>query len=122
MTTVKRDASGKVAWMRQTLEMKENSGSVDGDNNGFVNIPLTAKEVEAVIYMREVEPNVFRVSLRSKGKINVARIAEKFDGGGHKNAAGCRAHRRLGNNRNLKLFPQLSKPVERLPIKNSKTD
>lgn len=91
LATVKRDESGKVAWMRQTLEMKENSSAVDGDNHGFVNIPLTAKEVEAVIYMREVKPNFFRVSLRSKGNINVARIAEKFDGGGHRNAAGCRA-------------------------------
>jgi phosphoesterase RecJ-like protein len=29
------------------------------------------------------------VSLRSKGKINVARVAERFGGGGHKNASGC---------------------------------
>jgi len=91
LATVKRDKSGKVAWMRQTLEMKQNSGAVDGDNNGFVNIPLAAKEVEAVVYMREVEPNKFRVSLRSKDGINIARVAEKFGGGGHKNAAGCRA-------------------------------
>ena len=89
LSTVKRDQSGKVAWMRQTLGMKKISGSVDGDNSGFVNIPLSAKEVEATIYMREVEPNKFRVSLRSKGNINVARVAEKFEGGGHKNAAGC---------------------------------
>jgi phosphoesterase RecJ-like protein len=90
LATVKRDESGKVAWMRQTLGMKESAGAVDGDNNGFVNIPLAAKEVEAVIYMREVEPNFYRVSLRSKDGINVARIAERFGGGGHKNAAGCR--------------------------------
>jgi phosphoesterase RecJ-like protein len=62
----------------------------DGDNNGFVNIPLAAKEVVASVYMREVEPNFYRVSLRSKGSVNVARVAEKFGGGGHKNAAGCR--------------------------------
>ncbi|MBA3634666.1 MAG: bifunctional oligoribonuclease/PAP phosphatase NrnA [Acidobacteria bacterium] len=91
LATVKRDPSGKVAWMRQTLEMKESSGAVDGDNSGFVNIPLAAKEVEAVVYMREVEPNIFRISLRSKDGINVARVAEKFGGGGHKNAAGCHA-------------------------------
>ncbi|HXG83447.1 MAG TPA: bifunctional oligoribonuclease/PAP phosphatase NrnA [Pyrinomonadaceae bacterium] len=90
LSTVKRDASGKVAWMRQTVEMKETSGAVDGDNNGFVNIPLAAKEVEAVVYMRQVEPEFFRVSLRSKNGVNVARVAEKFGGGGHKNAAGCR--------------------------------
>ncbi|MFN2390675.1 MAG: bifunctional oligoribonuclease/PAP phosphatase NrnA [Pyrinomonadaceae bacterium] len=90
LATVKRDADGKVAWMRQTHAMSENANAVDGDNSGFVNIPLAAKEVEAVVYMRETVPNNYRVSLRSKGGINVARVAEKFGGGGHKNAAGCR--------------------------------
>lgn len=90
LSTVKRDAGGRVAWMRQTLEMSEKAGAVDGDNNGFVNIPLAAKEVEAVVYMRETFSGIYRVSLRSKNGINVARVAEKFGGGGHKNAAGCR--------------------------------
>ena len=90
LATVRRNAAGNIAWLRQTLEMSENADAVDGDNNGFVNIPLAAREVEAVVYMREVQPNVYRVSLRSKDDINVARVAEKFGGGGHKNAAGCR--------------------------------
>jgi len=90
LATVKRSENGKIAWMRQTLEMQENAKSVDGDNNGFVNIPLAAKEVEAVCYMRETQPNAYRVSLRSKDNLNVARVAEKFGGGGHKNASGCR--------------------------------
>ncbi len=90
LNTVKRDASGRIALLRQTLIMRESSGMSDGDNNGFVNIPLAAKEIAAAVYMREVEPDFFRVSLRSKGELNVAKIAEKFEGGGHKNAAGCR--------------------------------
>lgn len=90
LATVERDESGRVAWMRQTLEMSEDAEAAEGDNNGLVNIPLTAREIEAVIYMRETKPSAYRVSLRSKGDINVARIAEKFGGGGHKNAAGCR--------------------------------
>ena len=89
LETVKRDESGRIAWMRQTLSMKVDSKAVDGDNNGFVNIPLAAREVLAVVYMREVGDNKFRVSLRSKGDINVAKVAEKFGGGGHKNASGC---------------------------------
>jgi bifunctional oligoribonuclease and PAP phosphatase NrnA len=88
--TVRRDASGKVAMMRQTLKMREQAGAVDGDNNGFVNIPLAARDVLAVVYMREVGDDQYRVSLRSKGDINVARVAEKFGGGGHRNAAGLR--------------------------------
>src|SRR5258707_8544561 len=34
--TIKRDESGRVAWMRQDLKMVEETGAVDGDNNGFV--------------------------------------------------------------------------------------
>lgn len=88
LATVKRDETGKVASIRQTLEMADESEAIDGDNNGFVNIPLAAREVKAALYMREVAPNKFRASLRSKGDINVARVAERFGGGGHKNASG----------------------------------
>jgi phosphoesterase RecJ-like protein len=90
LATVERDPSGRVAWMRQTLEMRTDSDAIDGDNNGFVNIPLAAKEVRASIYIREVETGSYRVSLRSKGTINVAQVAEQFGGGGHRNAAGLR--------------------------------
>jgi bifunctional oligoribonuclease and PAP phosphatase NrnA len=90
LATVRRDPSGRVASLRQTLEMKNGAGAVDGDNNGFVNIPLAAREVVAVVYMRETGPQEYRVSLRSKGCINVARVAEGFGGGGHKNAAGLK--------------------------------
>jgi bifunctional oligoribonuclease and PAP phosphatase NrnA len=90
LDTVKRDASGTVASLRQTLKMREIAGAIDGDNNGFVNIPLAAREILAVVYMREVGNNEYRVSLRSKGDINVAKVAEKFGGGGHRNASGLR--------------------------------
>ena len=90
LETVRRDESGRIASLRQTMKMREQAGAVDGDNNGFVNIPLAAREILAAVYMREVGPGEFRVSLRSKGDINVARVAEKFGGGGHRNAAGLR--------------------------------
>ncbi|MBV9242615.1 MAG: bifunctional oligoribonuclease/PAP phosphatase NrnA [Acidobacteria bacterium] len=88
LATVRRDDSGRIAMMRQTIDMEQSSGTVDGDNSGFVNIPLTAREVVAAVYMREVGPDTYRASLRSKGNVNVAKVAEKFGGGGHKNAAG----------------------------------
>ncbi|MGE3465827.1 MAG: bifunctional oligoribonuclease/PAP phosphatase NrnA [Pyrinomonadaceae bacterium] len=88
LDTVKRDETGRVAMLRQTLAMRDRAGAIDGDNSGFVNIPLAAKEVLAVVYMREIGPDKYRASLRSKGNINVARVAERFGGGGHKNASG----------------------------------
>jgi bifunctional oligoribonuclease and PAP phosphatase NrnA len=88
LDTVRRDATGRIAMMRQSLKMREAAGANDGDNNGFVNIPLAARDILAVVYMREVAPGKYRASLRSKGSINVARVAESFGGGGHRNAAG----------------------------------
>jgi phosphoesterase RecJ-like protein len=89
LSTAKRDASGRVACMRQTLEMQKSAAASDEDADGFVNYPLTVGEVEAVPLLKECTPGVYRTSLRSKGDVNVARVAEMFGGGGHRNAAGC---------------------------------
>jgi phosphoesterase RecJ-like protein len=113
LNTLRRDPSGRVAFMRQTLAMKKLSGAVEGDNANFVNYPLMAKEVLASIYMREVEENGYRVSLRSKGDVNVAKIAEKFGGGGHKNAAGC-CVRGEWDDREKELVEELIKAVEKV--------
>jgi phosphoesterase RecJ-like protein len=75
--------------MRQTLEMQQKAKASDEDADGFVNYPLTVEEVEAVAMLKECEIGIYRTSLRSKGDVNVARVAERFGGGGHRNAAGC---------------------------------
>ena len=89
MSSVRRDSTGKVAALRQSQQMLDFARATEEDAEGFVNIPLSAEDVEAVVMLKESEPGVFRASLRSKGDVNVAKIAEKFGGGGHKNAAGC---------------------------------
>src|SRR5213082_3160676 len=92
LTTVKRDASGHVAWLAQTQEMQERARATDEDGDGFVNYPMSCGDVEACAFFKETAPGVYRVSLRSKCDVNVARIAERFGGGGHRNAAGCTFH------------------------------
>ncbi|HSE30702.1 MAG TPA: bifunctional oligoribonuclease/PAP phosphatase NrnA [Pyrinomonadaceae bacterium] len=92
MSTARRDATGRVACLRQSLEMQQQARASDEDADGFVNYPLTVGEVEAVAMLKECEPGVYRTSLRSKGDVNVAKVAEQFGGGGHRNAAGCTMH------------------------------
>jgi phosphoesterase RecJ-like protein len=75
--------------MRQTLQMQDIAQAYDEATDGFVNYPLTVGEVEAVALLKETEPGIYRTSLRSKGEVNVARVAGMFGGGGHRNAAGC---------------------------------
>jgi len=89
LSTARRDESGRVACMRQSMEMQQQAHASDEDADGFVNYPLTVGEVEAVAMLKECEPGVYRTSLRSKGDVNVAKVAERFGGGGHRNAAGC---------------------------------
>lgn len=89
LATVKHDATGRIAWMRQTMEMQARAHASDDDGDGIVNYPMSVGSVEAVAFLKESSPGVYRTSLRSKGDINVARIAEQFGGGGHRNAAGC---------------------------------
>ncbi|MFN2515583.1 MAG: bifunctional oligoribonuclease/PAP phosphatase NrnA [Pyrinomonadaceae bacterium] len=89
LSTARRDSTGRIACLRHSLEMQHLAEASDEDADGFVNYPLTVGEVEAVAMLKECELGVYRTSLRSKGDVNVARVAEKFGGGGHRNAAGC---------------------------------
>jgi phosphoesterase RecJ-like protein len=112
LATAKRDDSGHVAWMCQTLEMQERTNASDEDADGFVNYPLTVGEVEATALFKECSPGVYRTSLRSKGDVNVAKVAEQFGGGGHRNAAGCTLKGDL-EEIEQKLVPLLQDAVKR---------
>jgi bifunctional oligoribonuclease and PAP phosphatase NrnA len=54
-----------------------------------VNYALSMSDVQVAIFFRELPDKRYRISLRSKGEINVSNVAEQFGGGGHKCASGC---------------------------------
>src|SRR5258705_6167626 len=89
LSTARRDSTGRVALLRHSLEMQHSADASDEDADGFVNYPLTVGEVEAVAMLKECELGVYGTSLRSKGEVNVGKVAAKVGGGGHRNAAGC---------------------------------
>jgi phosphoesterase RecJ-like protein len=57
--------------------------------DGFVNYPRSIRGVEVSVFFRELAPGRFKVGFRSKGTVDVSRLAAAFGGGGHHNAAGC---------------------------------
>ena len=67
------------------------AGALPEESEGFVNFPLKAKEIIASLLLKEAQDGKIRCSLRSKGNVNVARIAMEFSGGGHGNAAGFKS-------------------------------
>ena len=83
------EGGGRAAVAALTLKLLEETGATHEDADGLINIPLTVKDIQAVAFFKEIAPNDFRISLRSKGDVDVNRVANAFGGGGHKNAAGC---------------------------------
>ncbi len=67
------------------------TGCEYADSEGLVNYPRSLEGVEvAYALIEKPEEEVWKVSLRSKGKVDVAKIAESLGGGGHKYASGCK--------------------------------
>ena len=98
------EAGGRVAVLRLDQALLDATGSSLQDTEGLINMPLAAQEIEAVLMFKQdggavsageeaaapgngAEPAT-RVSLRSKGSVDVRGVAVKYGGGGHKNAAG----------------------------------
>src|SRR6516225_2402092 len=83
------DRDGRLAWMHVTHRAMELFQSQEEDCEGLVNYALAIQGIEVALFFREQADGRFRVSLRSKGAINVAKVAETFGGGGHTCASGC---------------------------------
>jgi bifunctional oligoribonuclease and PAP phosphatase NrnA len=62
----------------------------DEDADGFVDYAVSLQGIEVALFLREHEPGQVRVSLRAKHDFDVRAVAEIFDGGGHRKAAGAR--------------------------------
>jgi len=80
---------GPLAWISVTQEQMQRFDAREEDCEGLVNYALSIGDVQVAIFFRELPDSRYRVSLRSKGEVNVSTVAEHFGGGGHKCASGC---------------------------------
>jgi bifunctional oligoribonuclease and PAP phosphatase NrnA len=103
LSKMELDPSGRVATVYVDQKLARECGGTYEDTEGIVNLPLTVKDIEAVAFFKEAGPDDWRVSMRSKGNVDVNAIAKQFGGGGHKNASGCNAN---GKFEDLKLLFQ----------------
>jgi bifunctional oligoribonuclease and PAP phosphatase NrnA len=91
LNAMRIDETGRIAVLYLDQEMARAAGGTYEDTDGLINEPLTVKEVQAVIFFKHIEGDEYRVSMRSKGAVDIGAVAKTFGGGGHKNAAGCTA-------------------------------
>lgn len=81
-------AHGRLAVMCLTQDLLDRADSTLNDTEGIINLPLTAREIQAVVFFKALEPDEVRVSMRSKYDVDVRSVAARYGGGGHTNAAG----------------------------------
>ena len=79
---------GRLAVLHMDDEILAATGSTNNDTEGLINLPLTAREIQAVVFFKVMATGEVRVSMRSKYDVDVRQVASEFGGGGHKNAAG----------------------------------
>lgn len=80
---------GQLAWMYVNRDDMARTDALEEHCEGLVNYALAIEGVEVALFFRELSDGRYRVSLRSKGAVNVAKTAERFGGGGHECASGC---------------------------------
>ena len=89
LNAMKIEAGGSVALLAMDRRLAEACGATYDDTEGLINFPLTVGSIRAVAFFKEIGDADWRVSMRSKGRIDVNAIAKRYGGGGHKNASGC---------------------------------
>ncbi|MDU5951184.1 MAG: bifunctional oligoribonuclease/PAP phosphatase NrnA, partial [Paenibacillus macerans] len=81
---------GKISWVVVTDEDLKSAGAVHEDMEGIVNYPRNIQGVEVGLLFKVIDEQAVKVSMRSAGKVDVAKVAQSFGGGGHVRAAGAR--------------------------------
>lgn len=79
-----------IAWCAITVDDLNRANAIIEDCEGLVSYLIGMAGVEAAVFLRELPTrDGFRLSIRSKGRLDIASVAEHFGGGGHRNASGC---------------------------------
>ncbi|MBS1717493.1 MAG: bifunctional oligoribonuclease/PAP phosphatase NrnA [Armatimonadetes bacterium] len=89
LDTMSMEANNQLCYSRIHFEDFQVTGATDEDTEGFVNELLSIDTVQIAFLAREAKPGKIRVSMRSRNNYDVAKVAQEFGGGGHRNAAGC---------------------------------
>jgi phosphoesterase RecJ-like protein len=89
LTTLRFGCNGRFASLAVDQAAFDSAGADSTDTDEIVNIPRAIAGVEAVVFCKQWEPGIVKVSLRSRGAVDVRQLAASFGGGGHTNAAGC---------------------------------
>ncbi len=89
LADMEQSPDGRSAWVVITDEMYRTTGTTAEDTDNFINSVRSVRGVEVAVLFRQTAEREFKISLRSKGRVDLTGVAQSFGGGGHRNAAGC---------------------------------
>jgi len=119
LSAMQIDATARIAIVYLDHEMAREAGGTYEDTEGLINLPLTVKEIQAVVFFKQSEGDEYRVSMRSKGDIDIGAVAGEFGGGGHKNAAGCTVTGPIDALQKL-FIEKIEKAIEAAELRNGR--
>ncbi|MBN1113849.1 MAG: bifunctional oligoribonuclease/PAP phosphatase NrnA [Oligoflexia bacterium] len=91
--TLSFENNGKISYVVMRLKDLEATGAFSEDSEGLIDFPRSIQGVEVAFIIKEIEENKkFKLSFRSRGRIDVNEFCSRYGGGGHKVAAGCTLH------------------------------
>jgi phosphoesterase RecJ-like protein len=88
LTGMERSEDGRIAWVVVTNELYRQTGATAEDTDNFINFVRSVKGVEVAVLFRQTAESQYKISMRSKGRVDLSGLARSLGGGGHKNAAG----------------------------------
>ena len=89
LSTLKVSPSGEIAYMEIPNSMFKKAGADYSETENIINYAISIEGVKVALLFRESEEKgSIKISMRSRGTVDVSRVAKHFDGGGHRNAAG----------------------------------
>jgi bifunctional oligoribonuclease and PAP phosphatase NrnA len=91
LSTLQLHENDQLAFITVTCDQYRETGTIPEDTELFINYPRSLDTVKVAVFLKETMEGLVSVSLRSKGKCDIAEVARKFGGGGHRNAAGFKA-------------------------------
>lgn len=112
LETLEFDFGGRCAMICLTTAMIKESGAREDELEGFASIPRKIAGVLVGITIREKSDGVFKISIRSDERIDASNICARFEGGGHRCAAGCTISGELSEVRR-KILAAVKEEMER---------
>ncbi|HET6365049.1 MAG: DHH family phosphoesterase [Nitrospirota bacterium] len=88
LTGMERSEDGRIAWVVVTNELYRQTGATAEDTENFINFVRSVKGVEVAVLFRQTAETQYKISMRSKGRVDLSGLARSLGGGGHKNAVG----------------------------------